>query len=414
MQPSPYYPLMVVLAFVAATAYFVWSFWKKNLPGLTSLLIFSIFFVPFALLGARLWNYLNWPPLQQIVDQGSWSNRLVNFFGFGPSGLSGLSFFGGFFAIIIYFGFVFSWYAYRYQVSLWLGFDILLQAILIFQIIGRWGNFFNQELLGKIITTNYPQEYSWVPHWLGDQLHFPDEATIGLRPPLRHPLFLYESLANLFLLVILIVSKKIGFVFLLFQKHKPQPLVKLLTQQYQQLITQKSRFFWWRWQWWHFSLIYRFWTINICQPLVNFNETPPVYLNKTLGNWTWNDQSHLYQRQLLYVQQNLSFWQGIIRKFWMFWRRNSSALTDYFNPYQLFISRIGWTTVGYCFGYGIIRIVLQTFREGVFASEPIATPYYASGFLILLGFGIALWTQWWAPRKWRSPNWFYETWYWKR
>ena len=407
MLLSPYYSLIVVLAFCLSTSYFVWSFWRKNVPDLIRLLIFSIFFVPFALLGARLWNYLNWEPLRKIVDQGSWSERLLNFLGLGETGLGGLSFFGGLFAILIYFLLVFFWYSRKHQVSSWMSFDILLQGVLIFQIVGRWGNFFNQELLGQELTTDYPREFGWVPDWLGSKLHFNGESTLIL----RHPLFLYESFANFLLLSLLILIKKIGLIHLLFVTKRYPLLLKQITDERKRFLSRTKwllPFFWLR----KLLLVHRFWRVNVLNPNVDFNRTPSVHLNRRFGRWEWLDKSHLYQKQLLFVKQ-LPFLSRIKQHFWLFWRRNSNQLTNHFNPLHLLIPRVGLTTALYFVGYGVIRTVLQTFREGVEASEPITTPYYASGLLIICGLFFLCWSQFLAPRKYRSPNWFYETWYWK-
>lgn len=404
------YSLVVLLACFVTAAYFIWSFWRQGVPDIVRLLIFSIFFAPFAVLGARLWNYLNWADLRNIIDQGSGWQRLLNFLGFGESGLSGISFFGGLVAVICYFSIVFTWYAHKYQVSRWLCFDIMFQALLIFQIISRWGNFFNQELLGRIISENYPQEFAWIPDWLATKLHFPNESQLIL----RHPLFLYESLANLFLLILLIISKRLGLIKFVFTFKRYPAVTKAIALHKTQLPKQTKLFRSWRVWWSKWQTVYRFYQVNVAKPGVNFNQTPPVYLNARIGPYQWNDDSCLYHRQWLHVQQKYGFWSQIRVKFWMFWRSNSAKLTAHFNPYQLLIPKVGLTTSLYLLGYGIIRLVLQTFREGVYLSEPIDTPYYMAGLLIVLGLVGIYWTQFLSPRKWRSPNWLYETWYWKR
>ena len=75
--------------------------------------------------------------------------------------------------------------------------DYLAPALALGQVIGRWGNFFNQELYG------YPTDLPWA---------------ISISPELRltgyesfatfHPVFLYESLLNLVLLTILLLLRK--------------------------------------------------------------------------------------------------------------------------------------------------------------------------------------------------------------
>jgi phosphatidylglycerol:prolipoprotein diacylglycerol transferase len=40
------------------------------------------------------------------------------------------------------------------RVSIWVYADCIVPAILLGQVIGRWGNYFNQELYGSIINDN--------------------------------------------------------------------------------------------------------------------------------------------------------------------------------------------------------------------------------------------------------------------
>ncbi len=403
-----YYSMMVFLAFCSAASYFVYSFWKKRLPNLTWLILLSLFFAPFALIGARLWNYLNWVHLQEIIEQGSWINQLGNFFGFGPEGLRGLSFFGGFFATLLYFLALFTWYGKKYQVSLWVTFDVLLQAVLIFQIIGRWGNFFNQELLGPVITMDYPQDFGWIPNWFGSKLHFPGESIFWI----RHPLFLYESFANFWLLVLLILAKRLGIIYLFWTTSRFPILQKqifLAESKFKKTIW--PGFFFWYQKW---TIVKSFWQLNIYWPQVNFNHTPSVTVNDYLWKWKQPVVSKLYQKELLHVSQISPF-------YWRFWRltllflfqRNSTSLVGYFNPQKLVVPWVGHTSALYCLGYGLIRFFLQILRENIILSEPTNTPYYASALLFFSGCFFLVVSQLIAPYKWRNPNWFYETWYWK-
>ncbi len=77
--------------------------------------------------------------------------------------------------------------------NIWDTLDVLLPSVALGQAIGRWGNFFNNEAFG--IPTKLPWKlfipYSLRPEGLENQLFF-------------HPTFLYESIWNLFLFLILI------------------------------------------------------------------------------------------------------------------------------------------------------------------------------------------------------------------
>ena len=85
------------------------------------------------------------------------------------------------------------WYARHHKLSFWLLGDIVVPVVAIGQAIGRWGNYFNQEIFGQ------PTEVPWgIPI---DWLFRPD----GLENFVYfHPLFLYESLGCLFLALILL------------------------------------------------------------------------------------------------------------------------------------------------------------------------------------------------------------------
>ena len=66
--------------------------------------------------------------------------------------------------------------------------DIGAPAFLLGQAIGRWGNYFNQELFGK------PTDLPWAVTIPTDQVAREAPEFLGFNP--FHPLFLYESLLN--------------------------------------------------------------------------------------------------------------------------------------------------------------------------------------------------------------------------
>ena len=77
--------------------------------------------------------------------------------------------------------------------------DISAISILIGQIIGRWGNFFNQEAHGFETTRNFLEK-----------IHIPEFIINGMtiNSIVYHPTFLYESLLNLVGLIILLIIRK--------------------------------------------------------------------------------------------------------------------------------------------------------------------------------------------------------------
>ena len=85
------------------------------------------------------------------------------------------------------------------QVSMWVYFDAIVPCILAGQILGRWGNYFNQEVYGQVISAS---DVGYMT-WLRD--HLPYMYVSGLDAYVQ-PLFLYESCANIVGLIFIYVA----------------------------------------------------------------------------------------------------------------------------------------------------------------------------------------------------------------
>lgn len=77
--------------------------------------------------------------------------------------------------------------------------DICAPAIVIGQVIGRWGNFFNSEAHGGIVTKSFLES-----------MHLPDFIINGMyiNGNYYHPTFLYESILNLICFIVLMFLRK--------------------------------------------------------------------------------------------------------------------------------------------------------------------------------------------------------------
>lgn len=120
---------------------------------------------------------------------------------------SGLGAFGG----LITGAIAFVVLARRYRVSAWRWADIVAPGIFFMQAVGRWGNFFNQELYGP------PTSLPWgiaidCAHRV---VEYPC-ATFPLALTHFHPLFLYESLSGL-----------LGVLVLLWLSRRPRPWLRV-------------------------------------------------------------------------------------------------------------------------------------------------------------------------------------------
>ena len=81
--------------------------------------------------------------------------------------------------------------------------DILAPSILIGQIIGRWGNFMNQEAYGGPVSRDF-LESLFLPNWIIEQMYIKELGTYV------HPTFLYESLWNVVGLILLLSLRKVN------------------------------------------------------------------------------------------------------------------------------------------------------------------------------------------------------------
>ena len=73
--------------------------------------------------------------------------------------------------------------------------DACVPAVLIAQAIGRWGNFFNNEVYGQTVSET---GWLWLPSWIRNQMHFDGYTGQFLASGMINvPLFLIESLFNI-------------------------------------------------------------------------------------------------------------------------------------------------------------------------------------------------------------------------
>jgi len=175
-----------------------WSLDEFKKKGLSPDFLYDalLWTVPIAIIGARLYYVLfdpnkNYDSFMDIIN-------ITN---------GGLSIHG---AVIFATLFV-LFYTKKKGVSFWLIADIVAVGFLIGQIVGRWGNFMNQEAYGPIIESQFILNI--LPAFIKDQMF--------IRGNFHHPTFLYEGLWNLVGLVILINIRrkkllKVGDVFALY------------------------------------------------------------------------------------------------------------------------------------------------------------------------------------------------------
>jgi prolipoprotein diacylglyceryl transferase len=167
------YALCIILGIVAA----IWLAERRwasrgGEPGAVSDV--SLWAIPFGIVGGRLYHVITDPQLYFADGQNPWNAFAVWRGGLGIWGAIALGAAG-------------AWIGARraglsFSELAW----ALAPAIPLGQAIGRWGNWFNQELFGR------PTDLPW-----GLRID-PEHRPVGYEPqPTFHPTFLYESMWNL-------------------------------------------------------------------------------------------------------------------------------------------------------------------------------------------------------------------------
>lgn len=152
-----------------------------------------------------LWDIVFWAVIAGIIGSRAYHVLITDpagYFGPGADPLDALKIWEGGLGIMggVLFGAGAAWLVSRKNnVPLWYFADAVAPSLLLAQGIGRWGNWFNQELFGK------PTDLPWGLEIDPSSGNFP----AGLpADTLFHPTFLYESLWNLAGVVILITLGK--------------------------------------------------------------------------------------------------------------------------------------------------------------------------------------------------------------
>lgn len=178
-----WYSFFIFLAISTACYIIVKEARKKNIDKdyLTNLLFYGILI---GILGARIYyvlfnlNYYLKNPIEIIEI---WNG--------------GLAIHGGIIFTLIFL----IVYSKKYNVKPIIMTDIISVGLLIAQSIGRWGNFFNQEAYGRIVTLKFLKK-----------MHLPSFIIKGMYIDgfYREPTFLYESILSFIGFILLITVRK--------------------------------------------------------------------------------------------------------------------------------------------------------------------------------------------------------------
>jgi phosphatidylglycerol---prolipoprotein diacylglyceryl transferase len=177
-----WYGLFIVLGVLAALTV---SLWLAKKFGQSTNKIFDLAFYAIiaGIIGARLYHVaLEWP---------YYSQNLWNIFKVWQGGLAIHGGLIGGLLVVLYF-------CWKEKINFWLLAAIFAPGIALGQAIGRWGNYFNQELFGT------PTDLPW-----GIPIEIINRPINYISAEFFHPTFIYESLGDLaiFLILLFLVLK---------------------------------------------------------------------------------------------------------------------------------------------------------------------------------------------------------------
>ena len=179
-----FYGILITLGVVAAA---LLSTREAKRRGLNPEMVWDMLFwlVLAGIIGARLWHVLT-PSQSSGLTTAYYFTHPLDIFNIrsGGLGIPG-AVIGGAIALWIY--------SRKHKMSFLTWADIAVPGVALAQAIGRWGNFFNQELYGS--PTNLPWKLFIEPAY-----RLPGYADVEY----YHPLFAYESLWNLLTMALLL------------------------------------------------------------------------------------------------------------------------------------------------------------------------------------------------------------------
>ena len=167
--------------------------------------------VPLAIVGARLYYvFTSWDKF----IRPEFGDTLLAIIGFedGTFKLEGLAINGGILVALIFVPI----YCKVKKINVFHVFDLLAPGLLIGQICGRWGNFFNHEAHGPNILDKPSWLLNLVPDFIMDNMTFSSrvyDSTLGdyiYKTATWHPTFFYEAMWNLFAFITILISRRVN------------------------------------------------------------------------------------------------------------------------------------------------------------------------------------------------------------
>ncbi len=452
----PIYPIFIFLGVVGVLVASVIKFRMRKIP-LYDLGIAIFIVIPAGILGASVLGKFN-------ILYNNW--KIWELFYFWQPGMA---IFGG----LIFGGAAgFAWFHKRaqyYQISTWVYADCILPNVLIGQAIGRWGNLFNHEILGR--PTSLESLQKWLPDWIVNKLWYVQNPNVGALETdpwfieYREPLFLYESIANIVLFIL--ITFLIANLGRMFSKKPwkiyPSEFPNIVNKQYRWVEKEKLKV--WETQ---RPIVYKkriiedrevlklsLWeSWNKAYYLKTLDNKQITYFGELEINYEGNLQRDIKklekvkQQQFNDISKTKEKFAKLIKKenqkskiknykkdlnneikaikdsfkseiqelrkatnWWrVTWNQDSKELYKANNPENYFVIHSGVVSASYLIGYLTVRWVLETRRTD---AELVLKHLFVLDMVLfalftIFALGLLIFSQFIAPYKWRKVNWLYE------
>lgn len=348
------YAFTMTIGMLLAIGYSAYKFYKKGLS-ITQLAWGVIVIVPLSLFGASIFGKLN-------ADGPGHNAGGVGFWGLFAFWQAGMSIHGG-----VYLGTLAGLIVYgimgRYtKVSLWTYMDAIIPNILLGQAIGRWGNFFNHEVMGAPVglvrhAQGSPADDLSPLHWLPKYIQINTQwqyngPSTGVADgingmALEHgaiyqmdPIFFYEFIAFVFgWALITFVLPNVGKWF------GPKPW-KLHPEQFQ--INPKEG-------WLNFVAPWRYTAKQVAKNPAR-QESYFVIWNQAFYKNVEEKENASYQKTVQKI--NRQYNPGTTKRRYY----SGRALVKANNPDQYWITKVGSEAGAYFFVWNIVRFCLELQR----------------------------------------------------
>ncbi|ALD65980.1 prolipoprotein diacylglyceryl transferase [Spiroplasma cantharicola] len=434
------YSLLVVTGVLTVIFVSAFKLYKRGIP-LKDFMNGIYISLPVGIIGASIFGKLG-----SSGDQ--WKLYMLVFF-WEP----GMSFFGS----MLCGGtaaFLWLWHKSRQsRISIYVYADCIVPNILLGQSIGRWGNLFNHEILGREV--HDLNKINWLPNFIWHRLfYFKDLSASSELDTLqfREPLFLYESFATLFLWLLItfvfanlwkIISKKpwkidpenfpckANKTFKSISEenlkiYNTQTTIEYLKDKEGKLYLSNS------WVWKKAYTLYEpskdltqkaQFKIDQRKTLAIKAQEKYVALIRKNNEEIQKQKSKLEKSKI--TKQEFNNYRIQLKKdsrselkklkfeknrFISFLKSDSKELYEINNPNSYKIIHSGVLAGIYIVGYTMIRVILDQLRnpyELTVKNNVVLNSLFLTGFLIL-GLSIIIFAQFIAPKKWREEGWLYE------